>query len=49
LREQDLWLKILFEEAPIGIEIYDHEGNLTYANTTTLNYLGVENVEAFQG
>ena len=49
LKDQALWFKTIFDEASIGIEIYDKQGTLIHANSTTLYFFGVENIDAFQG
>ena len=47
--ESDGWFKTLYRESPIGIEIYDEEGNLIDSNATALSYFGVDKVEDFRG
>ncbi len=41
--------KGVFAQAPVGIELYDAQGNLTSANQVCLNIFGVDHVEAIMG
>jgi len=49
LAGSDGWLRALYHESPIGIEVYDEEGNLVDANAMALDYFGVDRVEDFKG
>ncbi|MBN2336693.1 PAS domain S-box protein [Candidatus Bathyarchaeota archaeon] len=43
------WLRSIYQESPVGIEIFDSEGNLIEANKADLEFFGVDSVEAFGG
>lgn len=49
LKESEEWFRKIYQESPIGIEIYNGEGTIIDANPTSLHYFGVNGVEDFHG
>jgi PAS domain S-box-containing protein len=49
LRDREVKFSSIFNQSPIGIELYDSEGNLVNANPKCLEIFGVRNVEAVKG
>jgi PAS domain S-box-containing protein len=49
LVENEAVFKGIFSQAPIGIELYDSDGNLISVNQECLNIFGVRNVEEIKG
>ena len=45
LRESEVRFRELFEKSPIGIELYDIEGQLVDANQATLDIFGVSSID----
>jgi PAS domain S-box-containing protein len=45
LRDSEEILRMVYEESPAGIEIYDPQGRLIHANKTCLDIFGISNVE----
>ncbi|OGD45604.1 hypothetical protein A3K69_03770 [Candidatus Bathyarchaeota archaeon RBG_16_57_9] len=41
--------RIVYKESPLGIEIYDADGDIVDANPTSLAYFGVDKVEDLRG
>lgn len=44
LRESEERFRMIFQESPIGIGLYDGEGNLIAANKASLDMIGVSNI-----
>ena len=49
LRESTAKFGSIYDQSPIGIELYDSEGNLVNANSKCLEIFGIRNVAAVQG
>jgi len=49
LQRSEAMFKGIFSQAPVGIELYDAEGNLINANQECLNIFGVMSVEDVKG
>ncbi len=49
LVESEAMFKGIFSQAPIGIELYESDGNLISVNQECLNIFGVRNVEEIKG
>jgi len=49
LRSSEAWFRSIFNESPIGIEVYDAEGRLLDANQACLGIFGVSSVEDVRG
>lgn len=49
IKNSEARFKNIFSEAPIGIEIYNSEGNLIDANQRCLNIFGIDDVEELKG
>ena len=49
IRLSEARFRCIFSEAPIGIELYDSEGNLVDANQECLDIFGIENVDEIRG
>ena len=48
LSQSESWFRYIYEETPMGIELYDKDGNLYDANKADLEYFGVESVDDFR-
>ena len=48
-REREVRFSSIFDQSPIGIELYDSKGNLVDANPKCLEIFGIPNVEAVKG
>ncbi len=49
LRRSEAWFRGIYEESPIGIEIYDSRGLLINANQACLDIFGVANISEVSG
>jgi PAS domain S-box-containing protein len=49
LRESEEWFRAIYEESPIAINVFDHDGNLIHANPACVNLAGVSSVEDLKG
>ncbi|MEE9540901.1 MAG: PAS domain S-box protein, partial [Candidatus Thorarchaeota archaeon] len=49
IRESEVRFRGLFEKSPIGVELYDIEGQLIDANQATLDIFGVSSVDEVKG
>ena len=49
LRESEEWFRNIYERSPIGIELYDSNGNLLRANKACLEMFGVTDIAEIKG
>lgn len=49
LRESETKFRSIYEDSPIGIEVYDSDGRLVHANNACLNIFGVSNYREIKG
>ena len=49
LRESEAKFRSIYEESPIGIELYDREGTLLDTNRACLEIFGISDVPAVEG
>ncbi len=49
LHEREQWFRSLFEDSPIGIELYDSNGLLVNVNRAALEIFGISDVEEVKG
>jgi len=48
LNQSEGWFRYIYEESPMGIELYDKDGYLYDANKADLDFFGVESVDNFR-
>jgi len=49
LRESEEQYRVIFDQSPIAIELYDANGSLIHANPSCLRMFGVESIQDVQG
>jgi PAS domain S-box-containing protein len=49
LRESEAKFSSIYDQSPLGIELYDSEGNLVNANSKCLEMFGIDDITAVQG
>ena len=49
LRESEARFRSIYEQSPIGIEVFDHEGKLLHVNDACLKIFGILDISAVKG